>query len=142
MWAVNRFKYRNFFCYFLTTLLCITVWKIGRNQRDRIWQAKADYERALLKLRREPCNPALRAKVLDLGRHYSFLSRDEIGIAIFDEVALMNDLQAAATGNHSEFEPPKASIEERLEKLEKLKQKGYISDEQYESRNSKILDDL
>lgn len=67
-------------------------------------KAKQEYENALLKLKDDPNNPDLRLETLRLGRLYSDLTRDAKGRSLFDEVAMMNDINAAcarANNTHS-----------------------------------------
>jgi hypothetical protein len=84
----------------------------------------------------------LRTKALEIGRNYAFLCRDMECVTIFDEVALMNDLQAASAGSSKSLKDQSLSIEERLHRLEQLMLNGYLTKEQYELKKSKILDDL
>ena len=58
-------------------------------------KAKKDYQESLQRLKRDPNDPDLREKTLELGRYYSNLIRDSKGHSLFDEVALMNDINAA-----------------------------------------------
>lgn len=62
-----------------------------------IEEAKAAYAKALAELRSNPGDPALREAALAWGRHYAAKTRGG-GVALFDEVALANDLNAAGAG--------------------------------------------
>ncbi len=64
-------------------------------RRSAIEKAKAAYQRSLGALATAPTNAALKKQTLTLGRTYSNLTRDRKGVALFDEVALMNDINAA-----------------------------------------------
>lgn len=130
-------------------ILIIAVGAIGGSRRKiRIRaRAEANYRRSLTGLRQSPANVALREQTLALGRVYSGLTRNNQGIAIFDEVALMNDINAAcgAAAAHSlpvenkQFVP---NVEQRLIKLSELKRKGLITEEEYNSGRGKILDEV
>src|SRR5713101_238931 len=61
-------------------------------------KAKHDYQDSLSKLKAVPANADLRQKTLHLGRIYSNLTRKKKGVTLFDEVALMNDINAACAG--------------------------------------------
>ncbi|HVR10847.1 MAG TPA: SHOCT domain-containing protein [Thermoanaerobaculia bacterium] len=92
-------------------------------------------------------NPDLRQKTLELGRAYSQLTRKGKGVALFDEVALANDLNAAAGGStviaSSRNANPAAATElDRLRKLDQLKQGGLLSEQEYAAKRQKIIDDL
>ena len=80
-------------------------------------------------------------------RKYADLARDDKR-TMFDEVAVMNDLNAIQT-----TAPPKSaevektpvaadSTEQRLNKLADLKSKGLITDEEYQKRRNAILDEI
>ena len=58
-------------------------------------KAKREYDACLGDLKHDPNNPDLREKTLKLGRRYSELMRDVHGRTLFDEIALMNDINAA-----------------------------------------------
>jgi hypothetical protein len=64
---------------------------------QELQKAKAAYETALAKLTSSPSDNNLRIEALEAGRHYADLARKAAGSkgrAIFDEVALSNDLNA------------------------------------------------
>jgi hypothetical protein len=60
-------------------------------------QAKKAYFAALERLKRDPHNPDLREEALARGRAYAGVSKGlaSAGVTVFDEVALMNDINAA-----------------------------------------------
>lgn len=66
-------------------------------------------------------------------------------MTVFDEVALANDIQTAC-GTQTAPQPHLAqdslSPEQRLERLQALKGKGLISEEEYLAKRSQILNDL
>lgn len=64
---------------------------------QQLKEAKAAYEAALAKLTSSPADNNLRISALEAGRRYADLARKAAGSkgrAIFDEVALSNDLNA------------------------------------------------
>lgn len=84
--------------------------------------------------------------MLKLGREYA-----KANYKHFDEVMLMNDINAACARAGSEVRikddkrgqgDQQPSIEERLEKLDDLRAKGLISDGEHMARRQAILDEL
>jgi hypothetical protein len=68
-------------------------------------------------------------------------------VTLFDEVALMNDINAACGGapTHPMADrstPIEQSIEARLAKLADLRSKGLINEDEYISRRKRILDEV
>ena len=74
---------------------------------------------------------------------------------MFDEIALMNDINAACAGaaqqpqyqqqqyqQQQQPPPPTVSVEDRLAKLDQLKSKNLVSEQEYAARRQKILDEL
>jgi cytochrome c-type biogenesis protein CcmH/NrfG len=114
-----------------------------------------NYLDSLEELKHSPTNANLRQRTLELGRHYSNLTRNKQGVTVFDEVALSNDIGAACAGAGSVMSdsvnstPLKnivassgSSIEERLTKLSELKARGLIDEQEYESKRARILDEV
>lgn len=110
-------------------------------------EALQAYQQSLANLKANPRNADLRQRTLALGRAYSSLMRDKKGQTVFDEVALMNDINAACAGA-SEFlidNPAIAApddIEARLEKLLSLKNRNLIDDSEYSARRKEILESI
>lgn len=120
--------------------------------------AESAYKNSLARLKADPTNSDLRQKTLELGRYYSNLARDSKGVTIFDEMALMNDINAVCggttsiTGTTTSAPPPVStpaptpttslSVEDRLAKLSDLKAKGLIDEQEYDTRRKKILDEI
>lgn len=104
-------------------------------------QARVAYQSSLEELKRSPANADLRQRTLELGRFYSNLMRDQKGNTLFDEVALMNDINAAcaATLQVVTAQPPSGDLEERLRTLKGLKDKGLIDDAEYAKRKAELL---
>ena len=110
-------------------------------------KAKKAYYESLERLEADPHNPGLRAETLALGRKYGALLWGSRRAAIFDEVALMDDVYAAyaRAGPRAKDEghaSPQQTVEERLHKLEDLRKKGLITADEYRSRREQILDDV
>ncbi len=112
-------------------------------------EARVAYQTSLAQLKQNPTNADLRQRTLALGRKYSNLTRDKKGVTIFDEIALMNDINAACAGAttvssppRTTTAPPRQTIEERLAKLAELKAKGLIDDAEYNARRQKIIDEV
>jgi hypothetical protein len=111
-------------------------------QKQQLAEAQEKYYESLEKLKSEPTNADLKQNTLQLGREYSEATRQFEGdgrITIYDEIALMNDINAAcaAAGAMSS-----QTIEERLSKLSELKEKNLISEQEYEEKRLKILDEI
>lgn len=110
-------------------------------------EARAAYEQSLVELKSNPASADIRQRTLQLGRAYSNLTRSSQGVTLFDEVALMNDINAACGGvalaaKSEPAAPAKASIEERLARLGELRVQGLIDEEEYSARRQKILDEV
>ena len=136
-------------CGFIIVVIIIII-VINNNQRAKALEnAKVAYQTSLAQLKRNPTSADLRQRTLELGRIYSNLTRDKKGVTIFDEIALMNDINAACAGATSVSSPPRTvaaqprqTIEERLARLSELKAKGLIDDAEYDARRQKILDEV
>ena len=88
---------------FVMAVLVAIITAVSKNSARK--QAKEAYDKALAELKVDPRNPEKRQRTLQLGREYSKTTRDDKGITVFDEVALMNDINAAcaaATGPETE----------------------------------------
>lgn len=136
-----------FLCIGFVILIMVLIANEMKKTEKQREQAKINYDDSLRMLKTNPTSADLRQKTLELGRQYSNLTRRKSGVAIFDEVALMNDINAACAGatvSHSpESSPPsKQPIEQRLRKLVDLKDKGLLTEQEYEFRKSKILDEV
>jgi hypothetical protein len=106
-------------------------------------EASANYYASLALLKAHPASADLRERTLDLGRIYSNLTRNNAGLTVFDEVALMNDINAACANvavASAPNSPVGLNIEERLAKLTELRTKQLIDDSEYQARRQKILD--
>lgn len=113
------------------------------NAAQRKEEARTHYQGSLEKLKMNPANADLRQKTLELGRVYSNLLRDKKGNTIFDEVALMNDINAACAATLQVVsQQPSGDLEERLRMLQGLKAKGLIDDTEYAKRKAELLEQI
>ena len=76
-------------------LILVVAANAAAEAKKRLAAAKLAYENSLAELRNLPTSPELRIQTLELGRIYSNLTRGQQGVAIFDEIALKNDIDAA-----------------------------------------------
>lgn len=134
----------------LVAAFSFVVWFASRNA------AKAEYEAAqkayrehLERLKQEPANHELRDKALALGRHFAARAEHCFlngigGVERFDEAALGNDIAAACARSaaSSEASNAKPTLEERLAKLDELRSKNLITDQEHQSRRAQILQEL
>ena len=132
--------------FFLVTFVVIAV-VVAMSAEKAKRQAKEAYEASLQKLKSDPSNSDLRQRTLALGRAYSSLMRDKKGQTVFDEVALMNDINAACAGalQITQARAPSSaadgeSIESRLRKLQALRETGLIDDDDFARRKREIMD--
>lgn len=114
-----------------------------KTKLKRISDSEKQYRQALSALRKSPNNAELRQKALRFGRRYAELARENKR-TVFDEVALMNDLNAIPTiaAEPGDDEESTNDVEERLIKLEQLYSKGLITAEEYSTRRNTILDEI
>lgn len=111
--------------------------------------ARRAYQASLAALEADPGSAQLRQKTLALGRAYSNLTRDKKGVTLFDEVALMNDINAACggTATNTESRSPVVntntiSIADRLAKLETLREQNLITAAEYESKRGQLINEI
>lgn len=119
----------------------------GIQKTNAIEAAKKAYLQSLSKLKGSPTDADLKQHTLALGRAYSNLTRDKKGNTLFDEVALMNDINAAcaaATAHTSEKSAPAVTTtaEDRLRVLTDLKTKGLIDEAEFSKRRGEILSSI
>ncbi len=127
----------------IVIVVAAAIWS-GIQKQKALERAKKAYLEALAQLKGSPTNADLKQHTLALGRAYSHLTRDKKGVSLFDEVALMNDINAACAA--ASVVPAKSSersagpsIEARLRTLTDLKDKGLVAPAEYESRRNEIL---
>jgi hypothetical protein len=136
----------GFLCLGVVVIIIIALVASSNRKNKELAEAKASYEASLSKLKSNPTNADLRQTTLQLGRIYSNLTRRKKGVTLFDEVALMNDINAACAGatfvSRSTSAPAESSIEKRLAKLAELKSKGVIDEQEYTSTRQRIIDEV
>lgn len=137
---------------FVLIIVCIVVVFVAGAILRNYWQeqlaeAQRAYEDALLNLKQHPNNPDFREMTLRLGRIYSSLANR----SIFDEMALMNDINAACaratvgenTVANVKVMNPSAmggkTIAEEIEQLGKLFLAGVITAEEFERGKALFL---
>lgn len=132
--------------FWLAVVLFVIGSVIYGVMRDRaIQKARLAYLKSLAALKSRPTDADLKQHTLALGRAYSNLTRDKKGNTLFDEVALMNDINAAcaaATGHGSGASTGISTVEERLRVLNDLRAKGLIDDAEFAQRRSEILSSI
>lgn len=130
----------------LAVIIVIAV-LVRVSQSQTLDEAKKAYKESLAALSADPTNTGLWQSTLELGRAYSNLTRNRKGVTLFDEVALMNDINAACGGKVGIATPSapaqaQSPVEDRLERLAQLREKGLIDDEEYRERRGRILEEL
>lgn len=130
----------------IVIVIVVSVRRSNDEKAKTLEKAKRAYQNSLTELKANPTNPDLRQVTLRLGRAYSNLTRNKKGVTVFDEVALMNDINAACAGasNRSEHKitTTDQTIELRLERLAELKRKGLIDHDEYVRKREKLLDEV
>jgi hypothetical protein len=126
-------------CPLIIVVAIIIAVVVAAGQKEALEEAQRAYRTCLERLKADPTNPNLRQEVLHLGRVYSNLTRNKMGVTVYDEVALQNDIDAACAGAVS---MPAKSVEERLAKLGELLKAGHISEQEHRERRQKILDEI
>ncbi|MBN2703011.1 MAG: hypothetical protein JXR23_02270 [Pontiellaceae bacterium] len=113
-------------------------------EKERIEQSRQKYERYLKRLKEDPGNADIRQKTLSCGREYSRILRKSMANSVFDEVALMNDINAACAVTQQVSTKPiqPDDIESRLIKLQDLNSKGLIDDADYRKRKEEIMSQI
>ena len=137
----------GFVCFGVIIIILVVAVVVNNQKVSEIRRAKAIYLDSLAQLKTHPTNANLRQNTLALGRVYSNLTRKKKGVTLFDEVALMNDINAACAGattvhQTNTVRSTAPSIEERLERLLELRDKGLIDEQEYSSRRQRIIDEI
>ncbi len=123
---------------------------LGFAKYKAIEDARKAYQASLAALTAQPGNSQKRKDTLELGRAYSNLTRDKKGVTIFDEIALMNDINAACGGTAAVTGSPvpvvpaveTANVADRLAKLQALRDQNLISTAEYEAKRQKVIDEI
>jgi gas vesicle protein len=118
-----------------------------RKKLQVISDAEDIYKNSLEVLKNNPSDANLKQNCLQFGREVADLCRRYQGISgvtIFDEIALMNDINAACASAPSLSTKREISqtLEVRLAKLSELKEKNLLSEQEYNERRQKILDEI
>lgn len=118
----------------------------NKKRRKQLADAREAYQESLAILKLDPANADLRQQVLEMGRKYARMAREGGQETVFDEVALLNDMNAIVGSEGSrpdhKIQIPNDDISARLKKLENLKAQGLINNDEYEKRRSAILDSI
>jgi hypothetical protein len=136
------------FCFVIALLAIGLIFFIEWRKRSERDAAQAAYHEALRALKAKPTSADLRQQALARGRAYSNLTRNRRGVTVYDEMAVMNDIQAATAGATAAASAPTpvamsaTSVEDRLKRLDELRAKGIVNDQEYEERRRKILEEL
>ncbi len=130
----------------IVLVVVAAIWS-GMQSGKALEKARKAYIESLAELKGAPTDADLKQHTLALGRAYSNLTRDKKGVSLFDEVALMNDINAACAAatvapKQTALSVPAVSIESRLRTLTDLKDKGLLAPGEYESRRSEILSSI
>lgn len=131
----------------LVIIFGIGAW-IAHSKAAALEKAKKDYHNSLQALTQDPANAPLKQQTLALGRVYANLTRNKKGVAMYDEVAMGNDINAACAGAmYAQAAPVSAraavsGVEERLASLQNLQAKGLISDAEFHERRNAILSSI
>ncbi len=153
---------------FILVVLLIVLLIIGIIPSSNIQNnPKKKYEESLQALKNDPTNADLRQETLRLGRVYSNWMRNKKGRTIFDEVAIMNDINAVCASTHTIIQklvpPPNKKEEENkpqtteqqkptpilnpqhfiadeIKKLADLHSSGILTLEEFQQQKAKLLD--
>jgi|SRR6185436_2628216 len=108
-------------------------------------EAETAYHASLAALKAAPTDADLKEETLRNGRVFSNLTRNRQGVTMYDEVALMNDINAASA-RAGALQPAKEeadkTIESRLSHLQQLKERSLITEQEYEQRRAEILKEI
>jgi hypothetical protein len=133
-------------CVVFLILSVLVVVLLVLSKGNDLEEARQAYLDALARLKADPANPDLREETLRLGRAYAALTHQTRNGTLFDEMALLNDINAACAAvvvqrqmMASAPSLPAASIEDRLTRLQDLKTRGLLSDVEYDERRREIL---
>lgn len=131
---------------FFIILFVAIAFAVGIAQYVALQRAKTAYLESLEALKRDPHNPELREFALVLGRKYVAAAQKVSSLTAFDELSLMNDINAACARAGSkvtiETDRRNPTLEERLANLDGIREKGLITQEEYQRQRQRILDNL
>jgi hypothetical protein len=112
-----------------------------------IGQSRHFYEKCLAQLRQNPTDPHGRQEALEAGRTYAAYKRHREGgrLTLYDETSIANEIEAASAAALAHLKQTgEASLrfEERLERLEALRAKNLLTEEEYKDKRAAILAEL
>lgn len=121
-------------------VFAIVIWSAHKKSQEKE-DARERYVSSLAQLKERPSDPELRQTTLALGRVYSNLMRDRKGNTVFDELTLMNDINAACAAAQPSYSNAAtiSSLEDRLRQLQELLDKKLIDNAEYAARKQEIL---
>lgn len=137
----------GWFLFLIVVIAIIAAFSAHHSEREK-QKALEAYNASLSALKINPASSDVRQETLRLGRIYSNLVRDNKGNTIFDEVALMNDINAACAAtqhviqSQSNPEQQPESAESRLLKLNDLYAKRLIDQQDYLRRKQEIINSI
>ncbi len=132
----------------IVTLITIVLVRPGKEKNQKIAEAREayrvsaallQYRMSLASLQAFPTDPELKEEALRLGRAYSSLTKDEKGVALFGEVDLMNDINAACAAPGAD---ETGSVQECLQALSVLRSNELIDEAEYKGKRAQILEEL
>lgn len=136
--------------FVLFLVICVAAGIVlGFAKNKAIEDARKAYQASLAALTTQPGNSQKRRDTLALGRTYSNLTRDKKGVTIFDEIALMNDINAACGGaaTIADSSVPvvaadSVSVADRLAQLQTLRDQNLVNVAEYEAKRQKLIDEI
>ncbi len=112
----------------------------AKKEKEQVWKYYSD---ALDALKSNPTNADLNQTALAWGREYKIaIERLHDGYRIYPEESILNDINAACAGASNPQSMNQESIETRLAKLNSLKEKGLIDDQELQERRQQILKEI
>jgi len=109
-------------------------------------EAQRRYQQALARLKTDPENVILRQQALVHGRSYFNILRYNKGVSASDEVALMNDINAVSVTAQQAMPNVHVdqieNLEVRLGKLQDLRVKGLIDEDDYAKKKAEIMSQI
>ena len=108
----------------------------AKAKEDELEDARSKYDDILASLKTNPADPNVRQKAVELGRLYTNLTRNKRGVTVYDEMALMNDINAVCAGATaiSSKAGTSPTLEERFAKLSEIYEKDIINELEYKER--------
>lgn len=136
------------FLLLITVVLALVV--SFKAESKRLNEVRENYFSALADLRRDPTNRHLREYTFVLGRIYSELTRSREEGAVYDEIALSNDIIAACAAPVSPSPPSsklvafegQESADIRLQKLEGVPSLALIPEEESERMRRRLREEI